>query len=233
MDNINDILRAKRIVRQNGYTIKKPARDYDYEREDRMNLIRAKRIVKDAGYSYVKPNDGVTDNADDFDTVPTRRPRYQDDYEPRPRRRAADDFDDNFDDERPPRVRDEFEPPVRRRPRPVDQDDDFYDDVPPIRRRPRPSDDDSFTTRRQRLDRPAPVNGGDEPNFPGRRRMREPVKPEGEPAPAAAPTSAQTDTPPAPAANPAPAAPAAPATEDKPRQKTRQEIYQDIAAKYV
>ena len=30
MDNINDILRAKRIVRQNGYTIKKPARDYDY-----------------------------------------------------------------------------------------------------------------------------------------------------------------------------------------------------------
>jgi hypothetical protein len=29
------------------------------------------------------------------------------------------------------------------------------------------------------------------------------------------------------------AAPAAPATEDKPRQKTRQEIYQDIAAKYV
>ncbi len=91
MDNINDILRAKRIVRQNGYTIKKPARDYDYEREDRMNLIRAKRIVKDAGYSYTKPNDGVTDNADDFDTVPTRR-RYQDDVEPRTRRRAADDF---------------------------------------------------------------------------------------------------------------------------------------------
>ena len=161
MDNINDILRAKRIVRQNGYTIKKPARDYDYEREDRMNLIRAKRIVKDAGYSYVKPNDGVTDN--------------------------SDDFDDNYD-ERPPRVRDEFESPVRRRPR------------------PRPSEDDSFTTRRQRLERPAPVQGGDEPNFPGRRRMREPVKPEGEPAPA---------------------------TEDKPRQKTRQEIYQDIAAKYV
>lgn len=231
MDNINDILRAKRIVRQNGYTIKKPARDYDYEREDRMNLIRAKRIVKDAGYSYVKPNDGVTDNADDFDTVPTRR-RYQDDFEPRTRRRAADDFDDNFDDERPPRVRDEFEPLVRRRPRPVDQDDDFYDDVPPVRRRPRPSDDDSFTTRRQRLERPTAVNGGDEPNFPGRRRMREPVKPEGEPAPAAAPTPAQTDAP-APAANPAPAAPAAPATEDKPRQKTRQEIYQDIAAKYV
>ena len=48
--------------------------------------------------------------------------------------------------------------------------------------------------------------------------MREPVKPEGEPAPAA---------------NPAPAATPAPATEDKPRQKTRQEIYQDIAAKYV
>ena len=175
MDNINDILRAKRIVRQNGYTIKKPARDYDYEREDRMNLIRAKRIVKDAGYSYVKPNDGVTDNSDDFDTVPTRR-RYQD----------------------------EFEPSVRRRPRPVDQDD--FDDVPPVRRRPRPSEDDSFATRRQRLERPAPVQGGDEPNFPGRRRMREPVKPEGEPAPA---------------------------TEDKPRQKTRQEIYQDIAAKYV
>lgn len=175
MDNINDILRAKRIVRQNGYTIKKPARDYDYEREDRMNLIRAKRIVKDAGYSYVKPNDGVTDNSDDFDTVPTRR-RYQD----------------------------EFEPSVRRRPRPVEQDD--FDDVPPVRRRPRPSEDDSFTTRRQRLERPAPVQGGDEPNFPGRRRMREPVKPEGEPAPA---------------------------TEDKPRQKTRQEIYQDIAAKYV
>ena len=165
MDNINDILRAKRIVRQNGYTIKKPARDYDYEREDRMNLIRAKRIVKDAGYSYVKPNDGVSDNSDDFDTVPTRR-RYQDDF----------------------------------------------DDVPPVRRRPRPSDDDSFTTRRQRLERPAPVQGGDEPNFPGRRRMREPVKPEGEPAPVATP---------------------APATEDKPRQKTRQEIYQDIAAKYV
>lgn len=177
MDNINDILRAKRIVRQNGYTIKKPARDYDYEREDRMNLIRAKRIVKDAGYSYVKPNDGVTDNSDDFDTVPTRR-RYQD----------------------------EFEPSVRRRPRPVDQDD--FDDVPPVRRRPRPSEDDSFATRRQRLERPAPVQGGDEPNFPGRRRMREPVKPEGEPTPA-------------------------PATEDKPRQKTRQEIYQDIAAKYV
>ena len=176
MDNINDILRAKRIVRQNGYTIKKPARDYDYEREDRMNLIRAKRIVKDAGYSYVKPNDGVTDNSDDFDTVPTRR-RYQD----------------------------EFEPSVRRRPRPVDQDDDF-DDVPPVRRRPRPSEDDSFATRRQRLERPAPVQSGDEPNFPGRRRMREPIKPEGEPAPA---------------------------TEDKPRQKTRQEIYQDIAAKYV
>ena len=175
MDNINDILRAKRIVRQNGYTIKKPARDYDYEREDRMNLIRAKRIVKDAGYSYVKPNDGVTDNSDDFDTVPTRR-RYQD----------------------------EFEPSVRRRPRPVDQDD--FDDVPPVRRRPRPSEDDSFTTRRQRLERPAPVQGGDEPNFPGRRRMREPIKPEVEPAPA---------------------------TEDKPRQKTRQEIYQDIAAKYV
>lgn len=172
MDNINDILRAKRIVRQNGYTIKKPARDYDYEREDRMNLIRAKRIVKDAGYSYVKPNDGVSDNSDDFDTVPTRR-RYQDDYESRTRRRAADDFDD----------------------------------IPPVRRRPRPSEDDSFTTRRQRLERPAPVQGGDEPNFPGRRRMREPVKPEGEPAP--------------------------PATEDKPRQKTRQEIYQDIAAKYV
>lgn len=167
MDNINDILRAKRIVRQNGYTIKKPARDYDYEREDRMNLIRAKRIVKDAGYSYVKPNDGVSDNSDDFDTVPTRR-RYQDDY-----------------------------------------DDDL-----PVRRRPRPSEDDSFATRRQRLERPAPVQSGDEPNFPGRRRMREPVKPEGEPAPAA-PTSA------------------APATEDKPRQKTRQEIYQDIAAKYV
>lgn len=147
MDNINDILRAKRIVRQNGYTIKKPARDYDYEREDRMNLIRAKRIVKDAGYSYVKPNDGVTDNADDF-----------------------------------------------------------YDDDLPVRRRPRPSEDDSFTTRRQRLERPSPVQSGDEPNFPGRRRMREPVKPEGEPAPA---------------------------TENKPRQKTRQEIYQDIAAKYV
>lgn len=161
MDNINDILRAKRIVRQNGYTIKKPARDYDYEREDRMNLIRAKRIVKDAGYSYVKPNDGVSDNSDDFNTVPTRR-RYQDDF-----------YDDN--------------------------DDDL-----PVRRRPRPSEDDSFATRRQRLERPAPVQGGDEPNFPGRRRMREPVKPEGEPA-----------------------------TEDKPRQKTRQEIYQDIAAKYV
>lgn len=167
MDNINDILRAKRIVRQNGYTIKKPARDYDYEREDRMNLIRAKRIVKDAGYSYVKPNDGVSDNADDFDTVPTRR-RYQDDF----------------------------------------------DDIPPVRRRPRPNEDDSFATRRQRLERPAPVQSGDEPNFPGRRRMREPIKPEGEPAPAA-PTFA------------------APATEDKPRQKTRQEIYQDIAAKYV
>lgn len=164
MDNINDILRAKRIVRQNGYTIKKPARDYDYEREDRMNLIRAKRIVKDAGYSYVKPNDGVTDNSDDFDSVPTRR-RYQ------------DDFDDDL----------------------------------PVRRRPRPSEDDSFATRRQRLERPAPVQSGDEPNFPGRRRMREPVKPEGEPAPTSA----------------------APATEDKPRQKTRQEIYQDIAAKYV
>lgn len=183
MDNINDILRAKRIVRQNGYTIKKPARDYDYEREDRMNLIRAKRIVKDAGYSYVKPNDGVSDNSDDFDTVPTRR-RYQD----------------------------EFEPPVRRRSRPVEQDD-FDDDVPPVRRRPRPSEDDSFTTRRQRLERPAPVQGGDEPNFPGRRRMREPVKSEGEPAPVATPAPA--------------------ATEDKPRQKTRQEIYQDIAAKYV
>lgn len=227
MDNINDILRAKRIVRQNGYTIKKPARDYDYEREDRMNLIRAKRIVKDAGYSYTKPNDGVTDNADDFDTVPTRR-RYQDDVAPRTRRRAANDFDDNFDDERPPRVRDEFEPPVRRRPRPVDQDD-FYDDVPPVRRRPRPSEDDSFTTRRQRLERPTAVQGGDEPNFPGRRRMREPVKPEGVPTA----TPAQPDATPAPAANPAPAAPAAPATEDKPRQKTRQEIYQDIAAKYV
>ena len=173
MDNINDILRAKRIVRQNGYTIKKPARDYDYEREDRMNLIRAKRIVKDAGYSYVKPNDGVSDNSDDFDTVPTRR-RYQ------------DDFDDDL----------------------------------PVRRRPRPSEDDSFASRRQRLERPAPVQGGDEPNFPGRRRMREPIKPEGEPAPAA-PTSA------------APAATPAAATEDKPRQKTRQEIYQDIAAKYV
>lgn len=185
MDNINDILRAKRIVRQNGYTIKKPARDYDYEREDRMNLIRAKRIVKDAGYSYVKPNDGVTDNSDDFDTVPTRR-RYQD----------------------------EFEPSVRRRSRPVEQDD-FDDDDLPVRRRPRPSEDDSFATRRQRLERPAPIQGGDEPNFPGRRRMREPIKPEGEPAPAANPT------------------PAAPATEDKPRQKTRQEIYQDIAAKYV
>lgn len=184
MDNINDILRAKRIVRQNGYTIKKPARDYDYEREDRMNLIRAKRIVKDAGYSYVKPNDGVTDNSDDFDTVPTRR-RYQD----------------------------EFEPSVRRRSRPVEQDD-FDDDVPPVRRRPRSSEDDSFATRRQRLERPAPVQSGDEPNFPGRRRMREPIKPEEEPAPAA-PISA------------------APATEDKPRQKTRQEIYQDIAAKYV
>ena len=184
MDNINDILRAKRIVRQNGYTIKKPARDYDYEREDRMNLIRAKRIVKDAGYSYVKPNDGVTDNSDDFDTVPTRR-RYQD----------------------------EFKPSVRRRSRPVEQDD-FDDDVPPVRRRPRPSEDDSFATRRQRLERPAPVQSGDEPNFPGRRRMREPIKSEGEPAPAA-----QTS--------------AAPATEDKPRQKTRQEIYQDIAAKYV
>ena len=181
MDNINDILRAKRIVRQNGYTIKKPARNYDYEREDRMNLIRAKRIVKDAGYSYVKPNDGVTDNSDDFDTVPTRR-RYQD----------------------------ELEPPVRRRSRPVEQDD--FDDVPPVRRRPRPSEDDSFASRRQRLERPAPVQSGDEPNFPGRRRMREPIKPEGEPAPAATP---------------------APATEDKPRQKTRQEIYQDIAAKYV
>lgn len=179
MDNINDILRAKRIVRQNGYTIKKPARDYDYEREDRMNLIRAKRIVKDAGYSYVKPNDGVSDNADDFDDVPTRR-RYQD----------------------------EFEPSVRRRSRPVEQDD-FDDDVPPVRRRPRPIEDDSFATRRQRLERPAPVQSGDEPDFPGRRRMREPVKPEGEPAPAA------------------------PATADKPRQKTRQEIYQDIAAKYV
>ena len=177
MDNINDILRAKRIVRQNGYTIKKPARDYDYEREDRMNLIRAKRIVKDAGYSYVKPNDGVTDNSDDFDTVPTRRTRYQDDVEPRIRRRAADDFDDDL----------------------------------PVRRRPRPSEDDSFATRRQRLERPAPVQGGDEPNFPGRRRMREPIKQEGEPAPTSA----------------------APATEDKPRQKTRQEIYQDIAAKYV
>lgn len=184
MDNINDILRAKRIVRQNGYTIKKPARDYDYEREDRMNLIRAKHIVKDAGYSYVKPNDGVTDNSDDFDTVPIRR-RYQD----------------------------EFEPSVRRRPRPVDQDD--FDDVPLVRRRPRPSEDDSFASRRQRLERPAPVQGGDEPNFPGRRRMKEPVKPEGEPAPAANP------------------APAAPATKDKPRQKSRQEIYQDIAAKYV
>ena len=182
MDNINDILRAKRIVRQNGYTIKKPARDYDYEREDRMNLIRAKRIVKDAGYSYVKPNDGVTDNSDDFDTVPTRR-RYQD----------------------------EFEPSVRRRSRPVEQDD-FDDDDLPVRRRPRPSEDDSFATRRQRLERPAPVQSGDEPNFPGRRRMREPIKPEGEPAPAAT---------------------QAPATEDKPRQKTRQEIYQDIAAKYV
>ena len=177
MDNINDILRAKRIVRQNGYTIKKPARDYDYEREDRMNLIRAKRIVKDAGYSYVKPNDGVSDNSDDFDTVPTRR-RYQDDYDSRPSRRVADDFDD----------------------------------VPPVRRRPRPSEDDSFASRRQRLERPAPVQGGDEPNFPGRKRMREPVTSEGEPAPAATP---------------------APATEDKPRQKTRQEIYQDIAAKYV
>lgn len=205
MDNINDILRAKRIVRQNGYTIKKPARDYDYEREDRMNLIRAKRIVKDAGYSYVKPNDGVSDNSDDFDTVPTRR-RYQDDYESRPSRRVVDDFDN------------EFEPPVRRRPRPVDQDD--FDDVPPVRRRPRSSEDDSFATRRQRLERPAPVQGGDEPNFPGRRRMREPIKPEGEPAPAA-PTSATH------------AATPAPATEDKPRQKTRQEIYQDIAAKYV
>ena len=208
MDNINDILRAKRIVRQNGYTIKKPARDYDYEREDRMNLIRAKRIVKDAGYSYVKPNDGVTDNSDDFDTVPTRRTRYQDDYESRPSRRVVDDFNDTYN-ERPPRVRDEFEPSVRRRPRPVDQDD--FDDVPPVRRRPRPSEDDSFATRRQRLERPAPVQGGDEPNFPGRRRMREPIKQEGEPAPTSA----------------------APATEDKPRQKTRQEIYQDIAAKYV
>ena len=200
MDNINDILRAKRIVRQNGYTIKKPARDYDYEREDRMNLIRAKRIVKDAGYSYVKPNDGVSDNSDDFDTVPTRR-------------RAADDFNDTYN-EHPPRVRDEFEPHVRRRPRPVEQDD-FDDDVPPVRRRPRSSEDDSFATRRQRLERPAPVQSGDEPNFPGRRRMREPVKPKGEPAPAT------------------PAATPAPATEDKPRQKTRQEIYQDIAAKYV
>lgn len=198
MDNINDILRAKRIVRQNGYTIKKPARDYDYEREDRMNLIRAKRIVKDAGYSYVKPNDGVSDNSDDFDTVPTRR-RYQDDYESRPSRRVVDDFDN------------EFEPPVRRRSRPVEQDD--FDDDLPVRRRPRPSEDDSFATRRQRLERPAPVQGGDEPNFPGRRRMREPVKSEGEPAPVATPAPA--------------------ATEDKPRQKTRQEIYQDIAAKYV
>ena len=89
--------------------------------------------------------------------------------------------------------------------------DDFDDDLP-VRRRPRPSEDDSFASRRQRLERPAPVQGGDEPNFPGRRRMREPVKSEGEPAPAATP---------------------APATEDKPRQKTRQEIYQDIAAKYV
>ncbi len=207
MDNINDILRAKRIVRQNGYTIKKPARDYDYEREDRMNLIRAKRIVKDAGYSYVKPNDGVSDNSDDFDSVPTRR-RYQDDYESLVRRRSRPvDQDDDFDDV----------PLVRRRSRPVDQDDDF-DDVPPVRRRSRPSEDDSFATRRQRIERPAPVQGGDEPNFPGRRRMREPIKPEGEPA--------RTAT-------PAPAAPAAPATEDKPRQKTRQEIYQDIAAKYV
>lgn len=206
MDNINDILRAKRIVRQNGYTIKKPARDYDYEREDRMNLIRAKRIVKDAGYSYVKPNDGVSDNSDDFDTVPTRR-HYQDDYESRPSRRVVDDFDN------------EFEPSVRRRSRPVEQDD-FDDDVPPVRRRPRPIEDDSFATRRQRLERPAPVQSGDEPDFPGRRRMREPVKPEGEPAPAA-PTSATH------------AATPAPATEDKPRQKTRQEIYQDIAAKYV
>lgn len=200
MDNINDILRAKRIVRQNGYTIKKPARDYDYEREDRMNLIRAKRIVKDAGYSYVKPNDGVSDNSDDFDSVPTRR-RYQNDYESRPSRRVVDDFNN------------EFEPSVRRRSRPVEQDD--FDDDLPVRRRPRSSEDDSFATRRQRLERPAPVQSGDEPNFPGRRRMREPVKPEGEPAPTANP------------------APAAPATEDKPRQKTRQEIYQDIAAKYV
>lgn len=218
MDNINDILRAKRIVRQNGYTIKKPARDYDYEREDRMNLIRAKRIVKDAGYSYVKPNDGVSDD-DDFEPVSPRRPREEgpadrfanrryddDDYEPTPRRRrVVDDYDDL--------------PPRRRTARDydLDNDDDFE---PPMRRRVNPSDDDSFTTRRQRLQRPGTVAPEtDAPNFPGKNRLKNPAQAPAAPAAPAAPEGEET--------------PAQPAAPEQPVKKTRQEIYQDIAAKYV
>lgn len=202
MDNINDILRAKRIVRQNGYKIEKPERDYDYEREDRMNLIRAKRIVKDAGYSYSKPtyNTGVSDNNDDyaeFDDVP--RQRFQRTGVDRPRKRFLNDEPDEvFPDapapERPFQGRGRF---IKKNPNVPDNDNpppqNTDNDVPPQPRRvPR-----ERLTQRQR-----PVN-----NVPPKAN--------------------------APAENPAPATEAPVQTQEEPRQKTRQEIYADIAAKYV
>lgn len=194
MDNINDILRAKRIVRQNGYKIEKPERDYDYEREDRMNLIRAKRIVKDAGYSYSKPayNTGVSDNNDDdyaeFDDAP--RQRFQRTGVDRPRKRFLNDEDaytdyDNVANDAPER-------PFQGRGRFIKKNPNVpNNDVPP----PAQNTDNDVPPQPRRVPRQRPVN-----NVPPKNN-----------APAEAPAQ----------------------TQEEPKQKTRQEIYADIAAKYV
>ena len=215
MDNINDILRAKRIVRQNGYTIKKPARDYDYEREDRMNLIRAKRIVKDAGYSYIKPEE--QDFEDDYQEQPVRRPNT------RPASRYTEEDDDDVEvPVRRPRtarqqdlVDDEYRRTIRRVPKPNDFDDDEYDDIP----------EPSFPGRKRFQRQPAPQQDVDDFETP-RRRPAEPVS-------IGLKRKTATPAPATPAAPAAPEAPEAPAQEEQPVRKTRQEIYQDIAAKYV
>lgn len=196
MDNINDILRAKRIVRQNGYRIEKPARDYDYEREDRMNLIRAKRIVKDAGYSYSKPmyNTGVNDNTPDDDFEETPRQSFQRTGVDRPKRRFMNNDDDFESEERPFQGKGRFvkrnnnvpaeanEPPVQ---------NNEPNERPPMDRR---------------LKRPVqnnPVNNNVEPPVQNtQNQQNNEVPPQTTP-------------------------------QEEPRRKTRQEIYADIAARYV
>lgn len=209
MDNINDILRAKRIVRQNGYRIEKPARNYDYEREDRMNLIRAKRIVKDAGYSYTKPtyNTGVESNEDDFDDTP--RSRFQRTGVNQNRFRAPEpDFED------------------------VNNQEDYEQNTRPFMGKGR-------FVKRNNVEDNTPAENNEPPQAPTADKPRIFRTPDGKvyrvkPRTPAAQPPVENPAP-TPNAAPAPEAPAteAPAQEEQPRRKTRQEIYADIAARYV